>query len=69
MAMVVVEHGDTVYPLDECWESPKFVVAVDETMHLEIQKSEIKKSLSNIRANGFGIEPPGFDLGISPDKT
>ncbi|KAI3666799.1 hypothetical protein L6452_41836 [Arctium lappa] len=40
----------------------------EETVELEVQKSEIRKSLSNSLSNEEGVDAPAFDLGINPEK-
>ncbi|KAI3771575.1 hypothetical protein L6452_02740 [Arctium lappa] len=48
-------------PLVELWESPTYVAQVCESMRESVENSKAIKFL-NV------IEPPGFDLGISPEK-
>ncbi|KAI3677485.1 hypothetical protein L6452_36749 [Arctium lappa] len=59
MDIVLSQHVDD--PLAEQWESPTFVAQVGESMRVSEENSKAMKFM-NI------IEPPGFDLGISPEK-
>ncbi|KAI3691980.1 hypothetical protein L6452_31784 [Arctium lappa] len=68
MAIIVYEQVDDIKEFDACWECPQFVEAVTEKVELEVQKSEIRKSMSNSLSSEGGIEALGFDLGISPEK-
>ncbi|KAI3735249.1 hypothetical protein L6452_14741 [Arctium lappa] len=68
MAIIVYEEVDTTDPYDACWESPTFIAEVDESLESEVKKSEERKSTSNSNFPNLGVDAPGFDLGISPEK-
>ncbi|KAI3697454.1 hypothetical protein L6452_30479 [Arctium lappa] len=48
-------------PMKQLWDSPTYVQQVYESMHVSVENSKAMKFLRD-------IEPPGFDLGISPVK-
>ncbi|KAI3736210.1 hypothetical protein L6452_15748 [Arctium lappa] len=66
--MVVFEDADAITPIDACWESPTCVTEVGERVDIEAKKSEEKKSSSKSIFQDFVVDPPAFDLGISPEK-
>ncbi|KAI3729207.1 hypothetical protein L6452_17860 [Arctium lappa] len=68
MGIVVYEKEDTPDPYDACWESPTFIAEVDESLESEVKKSEERKSTSSSNFPNLGVDAPGFDLGISPEK-
>ncbi|KAI3771971.1 hypothetical protein L6452_03144 [Arctium lappa] len=68
LEMVVFEDVDATTPIDACWESPTFVAEVGEIVDIEAKKSEEKKSCSKSIFQDFAVDPPAFDLGISPEK-
>ncbi|KAI3667010.1 hypothetical protein L6452_42052 [Arctium lappa] len=68
MAIVVFEEVDNAKEFDACWECPNFIATITEKVEIEVQKSEIRKSLSNSLSSEGRIEAPGFDLGINPEK-
>ncbi|KAI3664976.1 hypothetical protein L6452_43591 [Arctium lappa] len=49
-------------PMKRLWDSPTYVQQVYESMHVSVENSKAMKFLRD-------IEPPGFDLGISPVKV
>ncbi|KAI3758425.1 hypothetical protein L6452_05986 [Arctium lappa] len=48
-------------PLAALWDSPTYVSEVGESMRISVDNSKTRRFLD-------AIEPPGFDLGISPMK-